>query len=172
MTFASVVSEKSRELRRKHVGVSDMKVSSNFNEYLVTYSLGSCIGLTLYDPVARVGGLLHCMMPLSRENAFKAEKNPFMFADTGTALLLKSLFARGATKRNLIAKVAGGAQAFEDKCKFRIGEKNYTVVRKTLWKNDILIAAESVGGVIPRNMFLYIDTGKTVISSQGQSIEL
>ena len=74
------------------VGVGDMKVSSNPEDVLATYSLGSCIGLIIYDPVVSVGGLLHYMLPESSLDGNKAKKNPYMFGDTGIPLLFKSSY--------------------------------------------------------------------------------
>lgn len=145
------------------VGISDMKVSDNESDILVTHSLGSCIGLSLYDPEIRVGGLVHCMMPVSKLDPVKAAANPLMFTDTGVTALLKAVFDRGANRKRLIVTVAGAASLLDDKGFFKIGEKNHTILRKILWKNDILISEEDVGGNIVRTMYLYMNTGKTVI---------
>ncbi|HOJ32246.1 MAG TPA: chemotaxis protein CheD [Candidatus Hydrogenedentes bacterium] len=154
------------------VGISEMKVSNNPEDVLVTYSLGSCVGLTLYDPVIRVGGMIHCMLPLSRLDPAKAQMNPCMFTDTGIPTLIQAVLNMGANKKRLIAKVAGAASPLDDNGIFKIGERNYTVLRKVLWKNDILIAAEDVGGTVARTLFLYLDTGKTVIRSGGKDREI
>lgn len=145
------------------VGISDMKVSEDETDILVTHSLGSCIGLSLYDPEIRVGGLVHCMMPVSKLDPVKAAANPLMYTDTGVTALLKSLFDRGANRKRLIVSVAGAASLLDDKGIFKIGEKNYAILRKILWKNDILISEEDVGGNIVRTMYLYMSTGKTLI---------
>ena len=145
------------------VGISDMKVSTNESDILVTHSLGSCIGLSLYDPEIRVGGMVHCMMPVSKLDPVKAAANPLMFTDTGVTALLKSVFDRGANRRRLIVTVAGAASLLDDKGFFKIGEKNYAILRKILWKNDILISQEDVGGNIVRTMYLYMETGRTLI---------
>ena len=154
------------------VGISDMKVSNESSDVLVTYSLGSCIGVTLFDPVAQVGGLIHCMLPLSSIDPVKAEANPFMFTDLGIPALLKAVFDLGAERKRLVAKVAGAAKMLDSKDMFKIGERNYTVMRKVLWKNNILIAAEDIAGTVPRTMFLHMDLGKTIIKSRGQEVEL
>jgi len=154
------------------VGISDMKVSNKNNDVLITYSLGSCIGVTLFDPVAQVGGLIHCMLPLSRIDPVKAKTNPFMFTDLGIPMLLKAVFDLGAERKRLVAKVAGAATMLDSKDLFKIGERNYTVMRKVFWKNNILIAAEDVAGTVPRTMFLYMDSGKTIIKSRGQEVDL
>jgi len=157
---------------KQTVGISEMYVSNVIDDILVTYSLGSCIGLTLYDPVTHIGGLIHCMLPHSQTDANKAETNPCMFVDTGVAALLRSLFDRGAVRKNLIAKIAGGSNLLDDKEIFKIGERNHTMVRKILWKNDILIRGEDVGGSHPRTMSLQIADGKTFIRAGGEDREL
>lgn len=153
------------EARLVTVGVSDMKVSDNQGDTLITYSLGSCLGLSLYDPRTRTGGLLHSMLPFSKIAPEKCRENPFMFTDAGVQAFLQELFDRGAKRGNLVAKVAGCAQLQDEKGFFRIGERNYAVLRKVLWKNDILIAAEDIGGSISRTVSLEISTGRTRIRS-------
>jgi chemotaxis protein CheD len=154
------------------VGISDMQVSDRSTDVLVTHSLGSCVGLTLYDPVAGVGGMIHCMLPLSKIDPAKAQANPAMFTDTGVVALLEAVYRLGAERRNLLAKVAGASSLLDEKGLFKIGERNYTVLRKILWKNEILIRAEDVGGQKARTLTLYMDTGRTVVKSCGQEVEL
>lgn len=154
------------------VGISEMKISSTPGDVLVTYSLGSCVGLALYDPVAKVAGMIHCMLPLSKIDANKAAANPQMFTDTGVPALLQAVFDAGALRNRLIAKVAGAASPLDERGTFKIGERNYIVLRKILWKNNILIASEHTGGTMARTLYLHVDTGRTFIKSSGQEIEL
>lgn len=154
------------------VGIAEMKVSADPGDILATYALGSCVGVTLYDPVGRVGGLIHCMLPLSRIDPEKAERNPLMYVDTGMSLLLQAMFDKGAQRKTLVAKVAGASRIMDAGGVFNIGERNYTVVRKVLWKNEILIAGEDVGGSAPRTMYLYLDTGRTVLKMGGEEKEI
>jgi len=154
------------------VDISDMKVSKRSDDILVTYSLGSCVALSLYDPVVGIGGLIHCMLPLSKIDPVKARANPYMFTDTGVQALLQAVFDMGAKRENLVTKVAGGARLLDSKNLFRIGERNYTVLRKVLWKNNILITSEDVRGTISRTVYLYMDTGRTTIKSGGKEVEL
>jgi chemotaxis protein CheD len=149
-----------------------MKVTNQRSDVIVTYSLGSCVGVTLYDPEACVGAMIHCMLPLSKVDHAKAEVRPFMFVDTGVPRLLQAVFDLGAQRKRLICKVAGGASLLDEKKLFRIGERNYTVLRKILWKNDILIDAEDIGGQKARTMYLYMATGQTTIKSKGIETEL
>ena len=154
------------------VDISDMKLTNNRDDILVTYSLGSCAGLTLYDPVAGVGGMIHCMLPLSKIDPEKAKLKPHMFVDTGVAAMLGELYAMGAQRQNIIAKVAGAGSPLGKEETFRIGQRNYTILRKFLWKNNILIDKEDVGGSKARTLFLYMEDGKTTVKSEGKEVEL
>lgn len=154
------------------VDIADLKVSTSPQDVLATYALGSCVGLSLYDPVAMVGGLVHCQLPLSKNNPDKASTKPYMFTDTGVSALLQAVYERGADRGRLIAKVAGGANLLDDNGLFKIGERNYTVLRKVLWKNSILIQGEDVGGTASRTMYLHMSSGKTFLKSGGRQWEL
>jgi CheD, stimulates methylation of MCP proteins len=123
-------------------------------DILVTHGLGSCLGLMLYDPVVKVGGMLHAMLPLSSVNPQKAESNPFMFVDTGVRLLFKEMYAFGGEKNRMKVKAVGCSQPADKNELFRIGERNYTILRKLLWKNSVLLEAEDIGGTISRTVFL------------------
>lgn len=156
----------------KTVGISDMKFSTDVEDVLITYSLGSCMGLSLYDPVAQLGLLLHCLLPLSSIDPQRAKDNPYMFTDTGVSAALQTMFQHGARRGNIIAKVAGCGSPLATTPAFNIGERNWTVVRKVLWKNDILIAANNVGGESARTMILRMDSGRTIIKSCGAEVDL
>jgi chemotaxis protein CheD len=151
----------------KVVGISEMTVSNCPDDVIVTYSLGSCVGISLFDPVSRVGGMIHCMLPLSKIDAEKAQRNPCMFADTGIQLLLQKVFELGAERARIQARVAGCGSPLDHQGTFKIGERNHAVMRKVFWKNSILITSEDVGGVTPRTMYLSIATGRTMIRSNG-----
>lgn len=151
---------------KKIVGVSDLKVSSNPNESIITYALGSCLGITVYDPVARVGGMVHVMLPLSKTDPGKADLKPAMYVDTGFALLMNTLFKMGAQKKNMEIIVAGGASMKQnhEEDYFKIGQRNFTTLRKLLWKNDMIIHKSDVGGNRSRTMELWIADGTVTIN--------
>lgn len=149
------------------VGVSEWAVSASSDDLLVTYSLGSCLGLALYDPEAAVGGLLHAMMPASTLDPERAQTQPAMFVDTGVATLLKAMFDLGARRRSIVATVAGGASHIDYGRTFRIGERNCTVLRRMLWRNEILLAGEDVGGTRSRSIYLDMSAGRTLVRSDG-----
>jgi len=154
------------------VGISEMIVSDNPEDLIITYSLGSCVGLTLYEPRLRIGGLIHCMLPLSKIDPARALERPCMFTDTGVPLLLTTLIGMGAEKRNLIAKVAGAASLLDNNGSFNIGERNQVILRKLLWKNQILIQGEETGGTKARTMSLNMENGVTLLRSGGVEYEL
>jgi len=154
------------------VGVSDMKCSSSGSDQIVTHALGSCIGVAIHDSEAKVGGILHYMLPLSQVDRAKAEANPLMFGDLGIPLLFEEAYRLGARKERLRVVIAGGAQVFEQEDTFAIGKRNIVIARKLFWKNNVLIAAENVGGSIPRTLYLDVGSGRTWFSSRGEETEL
>jgi chemotaxis protein CheD len=145
-------------------------VSGNRDDVLVTYALGSCIGVAVYDPVAGVGGLLHFMLPDSTLDQNKAKESPAMFADTGIPLLFKACYRLGADKKRMIVKVAGGASILDDTNYFRIGQKNITALRKIFWKNNVLIEREDTGKNHNRTVRLSIADGKVLVRTAGSSM--
>ena len=155
------------------VGVADMRVSNQQGEVLVTHALGSCIGVAIYDPAAKVGGILHYMLPDSTLDPGKAQEHPHMFADTGLPLLFRECYRLGAQKSRLRVKVAGGSQVLGNREFFQIGRRNYAALRKIFLKNNVLINNEDVGGTKARTLFLEIATGNVWIKVMGQNtIEL
>jgi len=138
---------------------------------LITYSLGSCIGLAIYDPVVKVGGLLHYMLPESSLDGQKAKKNPFMFGDSGIPLLFKETYKFGAKKNRLKIIVVGGSQILDQKGLFNIGKRNHTVIRKMLWKNNAMIDFEDVGGSVNRTLRLEIKTGQAWLKVSGTEMK-
>ncbi len=149
------------------VGISDCKVSNDLDSVLVTYALGSCIAVVLYDPATKVGGLLHYMLPESSLDAQKAQQNPCMFADTGIRALLHAVTASGGQPRRMVVRLAGGAQVLDSEGVFQIGKRNYLAARKILWKAGILISAEAVGGEVSRTIRLDLSTGQMWIREAG-----
>jgi chemotaxis protein CheD len=158
-------------MRNLVVGISDLKVSNKEGECLVTYALGSCIAVAIYDPTVKVGGLLHFMLPDSTLFSEKAGEHPEMFADTGIPLLFKSCYRFGADKQRMIIKIAGGARIMDDTNYFRIGQKNITALRKIFWKNSVLIDAEDVGENCNRTVCLEISTGKFFVKGLGGAVK-
>lgn len=150
----------------KHiVGIADLKVGATPDDVLITYALGSCLGVAIYDPVAHVGGLLHAMLPQSDIDEAKARANPYMFVDTGVPRLFQECYKLGAKKERIILKAAGGASInrSEEDDQFQIGKRNFLMLRKLLWKNGVLLQAQDVGGDMPRTMSLNLATGQVIL---------
>jgi len=147
------------------VGIGDCKVTDEPVE-MVTYALGSCIAVVIWDPVARVGGLLHFMLPESAvDRDTQGRANPYRYADTGTPLLFRAAYEKGAEKRRLVVRLAGGANVVDAGGVFNIGRRNYAAVRKILWKAGVLVHGEDVGGAVSRTVRLEVATGRCTVST-------
>jgi chemotaxis protein CheD len=157
------------------VAMADVKLSGDVGARLVTYALGSCLGVVIHDPVAHVAGLLHVMLPDSSIDRAKAERNPAMFVDTGVPLLFRESYRLGARKERMVVKVAGGAHAgaTEEADQFQICKRNLLMLRKLLWKNNVLLHAHETGGFqTSRTVVVDVATGAVTIRSQGAESKL
>ncbi len=154
------------------VGVGEMAVSGKAADELVTHSLGSCLGVAIHDPVARVGGLLHIMLPHSRLNPQRAEAHPCLFADTGLPRLFRAAYALGARKRRLRVVLAGGAQSGPGNDRYQVGQRNYAAVRRLLWRNEVLVAAAEVGGSHSRTLRLAVASGEITMHILPDQVKL
>ncbi|HKL00109.1 MAG TPA: chemotaxis protein CheD [Desulfotignum sp.] len=149
------------------VGVADMKVSNNPGESIITYSLGSCIGLVIYDPAVKVGGILHFMLPDSSIDKQKAAARPYMFADSGIPRLFKSAYQLGGDKKRMNVYVAGGAEILDQQGFFNIGKRNYMALKKMFFKNKVMISKQNVGGNVNRTVRIEIATGDIYVKTSG-----
>jgi chemotaxis protein CheD len=154
------------------VGVADLAVAKDPTKSIVTYALGSCIGVTIFDPVSRVGGMLHFMLPEGKTSPEKAAANPAMFADAGVPQLFQRAYKLGAEKSKLIVCAAGGAEILAEDGHFRIGSRNRTMLRKIFWQNNVLLSADDTGGNHSRTMTLSLKDGTVSIRSQGKEAVL
>ena len=147
------------------VGVADMVVSNDSSAEIVTYSLGSCLGITIYDPLKKVGGLLHLMLPTSNIDSVKATTMPYMFVDTGVPRLFHAAYNLGAERTRLIVKVAGGAQLLDQQGIFNIGSRNCDALEKLLAQNGLKAHASDVGGLSSRTVRLDLTTGLVTVKT-------
>lgn len=138
----------------------------------MTYSLGSCIGVALYDPVVKVAGMLHFQLPTATLDPERSRQQPMMFADSGMAVLLREMEKYGAQKRRMKVKLAGAAQMWNDGNLFNIGRRNHAAIRKILWQNGMFLDGEDIGGTAPRNLYLNVADGSVVIKMQGMTKKL
>ncbi len=150
------------------VGVGEGGVTRNPEAVIATYALGSCIAVTMHDPVSGVGGMVHFLLPESTMSPEKSQKHPWMFGDTGIARLLHGALELGADKKRLRVCAAGGAQVMNDNGVFNIGKRNCLALRKALWKAGLTARAEETGGTVPRTMKLEVGTGRVWLHVAGQ----
>jgi chemotaxis protein CheD len=154
------------------VGIAEMVATNNPNALLTTYSLGSCLGISVWDPVVHAGGLLHIMLPDSSIDAAKAAAKPAMFVDTGVPALFRACYQFGAVKQRMIIAVAGGAQIMDEGGYFNIGRRNYEALKGLLTQHGLRISAEQVGGVVNRTMYMSLSTGDVRLKVSGQPKEV
>lgn len=151
------------------VGMADLKVVKS-PDGVTTLGLGSCVGIAVRDPVTKIGGLAHIMLPDS--TAIRNNANIPKFADTGIEELVKQIVALGASRTRLVAKIAGGAQMFSFSSKsdmIRVGERNVAACKKKLAEMKIPILAEDTGDSYGRTVIFYPETGDFVIRAVGKS---
>ena len=148
------------------VGIADMKLAQG-SGILITYALGSCIGLCFQDPRLHLGALLHIMLPLNME---AGRKNPLKYADTGIRETLRQMEAKGASRSRITVKIAGGAKMFEVKGGNlgNIGQRNIESVHTVLRQEGIRLLAEDVGGSVARTLLFDPVTGQGCIKSYGR----
>ncbi len=154
------------------VGMADLNICKA-PDTITTLGLGSCIGLTLYDPVTKVGGMVHYMPPDSTK--VSNNSNKAKFADTGIDELLRKVVAAGANKSRLVAKIAGGARMFEVSGLSdvgNIGARNAEAAKAILKKYGIRLIAEDTGLNYGRTVELHCDTGEFYIKSVGKPIKI
>jgi chemotaxis protein CheD len=154
-------------MNRVIINVAEGGVSSDPSDVLATYSLGSCIGVCLYDPLVHVGGMLHYQLPSSMMDANRAEQSPMMFADTGMNILLRKMSMLGAEKKRMHVKVAGGAAMDNGPKGFDIGKRNHLAIKKILWQNGMFLDGEDIGGSSPRNLYMSIADGVVTVKING-----
>lgn len=139
-----------------------MEVSQDPGELLVTYSLGSCLGVVLYDYINRVGGLSHIMLPDSGLEKLSSDSlafNPLKYVDSAMPVLLNEFYEAGGNKRSTCVGVYGGAKLFQQKDMFNIGKRNFAEFRKFIWKEGLLIKHKHVGGTVHRTVKLFMESG-------------
>ena len=155
------------------VGIGEYAVSHDVKDEIKTYGLGSCIAVIVYDWRRRVGGLLHVAYPESSVNPERAKTQPGYFADTGVELLMKE-FARNHSpnRRDLVVRLAGGANVMDEAGHFNIGQRNALAVKRELWRLGYGVKTEDIGGSIGRTVSLSVASGTVIVSNGSDRWEL
>lgn len=154
------------------VGMADLKVVKAPG-ILTTLGLGSCIGIALYDTNNKIAGLVHVMLPCSKE--IKNNKNKAKFVDTGIELLIERMIKKGAFKGNIVAKIAGGSQMFSfnnNNNILKIGERNALATKEKLKELNIRIISEDIGGNYGRTIQLNAEDGSLLVKTIGHGIKV
>ena len=148
------------------VGIADMKMAKD-NGMLITYALGSCIGICLYDPLIKLGALIYVMLPLNMETN---RKNTMKYADTGIRETIRMMEARGASRSRMTAKIAGGAKMFEisGNALGNIGQRNIESVKINLKREGIRLVKEDTGGSIARTLLFDVSNGAGCVRCYGR----
>lgn len=149
------------------VGIADMKMRQYEGE-LITYALGSCIGLCFYDPMIKLAALLHVMLPLNMETG---RKNPLKYADTGIRETLRQMEGKGARRSRIVVKIAGGAKMFDvpgGGSLGNIGQRNIESTHLVLRKEGIRLLREDVGGSTARTLLFDAASGQACVRSYGK----
>lgn len=152
------------------IGISDLKVCRK-PDVLVTYALGSCVGICLMDTIAGVGGMSHIMLPDSTQ-AVNGAATPMRFADTAIPMLVHEMTLMGANRSRLTAKIAGGAVMFSTASdRFNIGERNVSAVKDVLRHEGIPVIAQDTGLDYGRTVFFYTDTGIMEVKAAAKGVK-
>lgn len=147
------------------VGVGDLKITQAPNALKTL--LGSCIGVVLHDPINKIGGLLHVMLPKKNGNDLKITK----YANTGLPYFIHHMVTyAGASRRVLYAKIFGGAKMFETNGLLNIGESNELEVRRILKDEGIRIVTSRTGGTKGYNIVFDTETGEVTCRIFGESV--
>lgn len=153
-------------MEKQTIGIADMKLARTQGT-LVTYALGSCIGICLWDPLLKIGALVHIMLPINME---KNRISPFKYADTGIRLTLTKMEQMGAKRARIVAKIAGGAKMFNvpgNGSLGNIGQRNIASVHQVLRLEGIRLVKEDVGGSAARTLFFDVATGEGTVKIYG-----
>lgn len=149
------------------IGLGEMRVSRDPNEVLVAFGLGSCLGIGMYDPVSKVGGMIHVVLP---EQKSGNDPNLAKFVDTGIPLLLGKVLAEGGVQSRIIVKMGGGANMLTSPGLsgiFDIGSRNINKAHEVLKELKIKLVVEEVGGHVGRTVRMYISDGRMTVRMMG-----
>lgn len=150
--------------RRLVVGIGDLAVSDRMEDVLVTYALGSCVAVCLYDPASRVAALLHFLLPEASINERRAAEQPAAFGDTGVPLLLQTAARYGLRKERSVVRLVGGADIGGlPSNALKTGHRNVLAARTVLWRHGLFIESQDVGGMSARTVHLAVRDGRVQI---------
>ena len=152
------------------VGIAEGKTARN-DQILISYALGSCVGICLYDRRNKIAGMAHIILP-DREGSIRCQ-NPYKFAEDGVSALIDEMTAQGAVRRMITAKIAGGAKMFQTKSsRWEIGAQNVRAVKEALSRERISIVAEDTGRNYGRTVTFYAEDGRVQVSTVRHELKI
>ena len=156
-------------MKTVNVGIGEFQVSQSGDDLIKTYGLGSCVAVLMYCGTKKTAGLLHVALPDSSINLDKAGKLPGYFVDTGLPVFLQQMQFHPHLRKHFWIKLAGGANIMDSENRFDIGKRNVLAIKKLLWKHQLGIIAEDVGGNRSRTVSISTTSGEvTITSGNGQ----
>ena len=159
--------------RRIIVGIGEMAVADRPDDVIVTYALGSCVAVCLFDSTARVAAMLHFLLPESSINSRRAIEQPAAFGDTGIPLLIEAAMRRGLKKSRTSVRLVGGAMVANNAgAALATGHRNVLAARSILWRLGLFIEGQEVGGVAARTVHFAARDGRLLVVSGQQTKEM
>ena len=161
------------DARVLRVSIGEFVVSDRPDDVITTVALGSCIAVCLWEPKARVAGMLHFMLPESTLNEERARERPAVFANTGIPLLFHAAYELGAEKKLCAVRLVGGAELAPAGAEgdgngvFNVGRRNVLAARAVLWRNGIMTSGELVGGTVARTIAMNVSDGRIIVKTDG-----
>jgi chemotaxis protein CheD len=162
--MSSLIKDGQTASTRVIVDMADVKTTDKPIGTLCTNILGACGCVTIYDQEARVGGMLHFLLPEARVNPQRALANPYMFADTGIPMLFRRAYKLGAIKERIVTKLIGGCNVLDPENSFNIGYRNQVVAEEVLARNGVQIAGKYLGGLEGMTVAMYLETGRVAVT--------
>ncbi len=166
------VARPTRFVQPEHaIGIGELHVLVGSGT-LITFALGSCVGICLFDASAQVAGMIHIMLPSASVGGASSSHRPHVFADTGIAALRTKMLAQGASPTAIRAKVFGGAQMFQAGGDLlAVGKRNVLATRKAVWKLKLAVDVQDVGGREARTLHMDVSSGRVLVSKPGNRRE-
>jgi chemotaxis protein CheD len=172
-TMSASVQSGNANTTRIIVDIADVKTTDKPVGIIATNILGACGSVAIYDMEARVGGLLHFLLPESRINPQRALANPYIFADTGIPMLFRRAYKLGAVKERILTRLVGGCNVMDPENSFNIGYRNQLVAQEVLERNDVKIAGKYLGGLEGMTVSLNLESGVVLVGlPSGEGISL
>lgn len=158
-------------MKEINVGLGEQAISRNPEDVLIAYGLGSCIGAVMIDPISRVSGLLHAVLPKATNGVTHSKSSVSKYVESGIEGLITALVQEGASKKNLVVRIIGGANMLMPSGvtrSFDIGTRNIEAARSTLNRLNIPVSAEAVGGHIGRTVRVYVGESRVTVRVIGE----